>query len=254
MQYEIYGNLNDRINRLDNIRYNYQLWTLWEGFKVKITKSIKLFLDEISEKHSENTLQKYDAILDLFVDYLIGYGDVPYKEDRSGELTLTAETQDFELGHASGFLEWFLLRKVLGPQWIIKTAPNVIKKYFQWLEKRGLLAGGVIEEAVDTARRAAKNLPRVEKASSLLFALCDKNRDKYMHVDFGDGDYMEGYGEVTGIIEDKLFLDYGGEKIGPIQITREIARHLRKDDTVNLVVGRKGKKWYPLEAGNVYPG
>jgi hypothetical protein len=69
-----------------------------------------------------------------------------------------------------------------------------------------------------------------------------------------DDDYMEGYGEVTGIIEDKLHLDYEGDKTGPIQITKEIAKYLKKGDTINLVVGKKGKVWLPLEVGNVYPG
>jgi hypothetical protein len=55
---------------------------------------------------------------------------------------------------------------------------------------------------------------------------------------------MEGYGELTGITEENLYLNYEGEKTGPIRLTREIISHLKKGVTVNLVVVRKGKTWY----------
>ena len=222
--------------------------------KMKIVQSIKAFLKEISKKHSNNTVQKYEDVLYLFKDYLVSYGELSYKEDKNGEFILTADTSEFEFGHMSNFLEWFLIRKVMGPQWMLKAAPTIIKKYFKWLDEKGLLAAGVIEEALDTAKQAAKDLPRVDKAAELLFNLCDLNSSKYMDRDFDDDDYMEGYAEVVGILEDKLYLDYAGEKIGPVQVTREIAEHLKKGDTINLVVGRIGKKWVPLEVGNVYPG
>jgi len=60
--------------------------------------------------------------------------------------------------------------------------------------------------------------------------------------------------EISQKYSDNTVRDYEGEKIGPVQVTKEIAEHLKKDDTINLVVGRIGKKWIPLEVGNVYPG
>jgi len=42
---------------------------------------------------------------------------------------------------------------------------------------------------------------------------------------------MKGYGEVTGIIEENLYLNYEGKKTGPIRLTREITSHLKKGDT-----------------------
>ena len=222
--------------------------------KIKTVQSIRTFLEEISEKYSTNTVQKYEDVLDLFKDYLVRYGEISYKEDKDGELILTADTSEFEFGHVSNFLEWFLIRKVMGPQWMMKAAPTIMKKYFKWLDQKGLLAEGVIDEVLDTTKQAAKDLPRVDQAAELLFNLCDLNSSKYMDRDFDDDGYMEGYGEVTGILGDKLHLDYGGEKIGPVQVTKEIAGHLKKDDTINLVVRRIGKKWVPLEVGNVYPG
>ncbi len=220
---------------------------------MKTVESIKNFLEETAEKVSNKTFQKYKSVLELFRDYLISYGEITCEENKDGEFILTANTKELEFGHANGFLGWFLIRKVMGPQWIMKAAPNIIKKYFKWLDSKGLLAEGVIEEVVDTGKQAAKDLPRVDKAADLLFKLCDENSDKFIDIEFNGEDYMEEYGEVTGILEDKLYLDYEGEKIGPIQISKEIAKHLKKGDTVNLAVGKYRKKWYPLEVGNVYP-
>ncbi|GAB4417717.1 MAG: hypothetical protein OHK0032_13760 [Thermodesulfovibrionales bacterium] len=223
---------------------------------LRIDESIKLFLKEISDKLSPKTAQRYEYVLELFNDYLASYGDLPHEENKDGSIILTADTLELHDGEVANFLEWFLIRKVIGPAWINTSAPGIMKKYIHWLDKKGLLAEGSMDDAFEVTKKASKDLPRVEKAATLLYKLCDKYGDKFQDEDFDDEDYNEGYGEVTGIIEDKLYLRYefDDEKTGPIQITKEIAGLLKKGDTVNLVVGRKGKIWYPMEVGNVYPG
>jgi len=221
---------------------------------MRIDESMKLFLKDTSDKLSSKTVQKYEYVLDLFHDYLANYGELSYKEDKDKGISLTADTQELHEGQVSNFLQWFLIRKVIGPAWLNTLAPGIMQRYIKWLNKKRLLTEGAMDDVVETTKKAAKDLPRVEKAASLLYRFCDRNSKRFSADDFEDEDYMEGYGEVTGIIGDKLYLDYEGEKTGPIQITKEIANHLKKGDTVNLVVVRKGKLWYPLEVGNVYPG
>lgn len=221
---------------------------------MRINESMELFIKEISWKLSAKTVGKYESVLELFQDYLARYGELSYEEDVKKGIILTANTEELHDSQVSGFLEWFLIRKVMGPAWLNSSAPGVMKKYIQWLGKNGLLAEGAMDEAFEVTKKASKDLPRVEKAASLLYELCDENGGRLEDIEFDDKNYLDGYGEVTGIIEDKLHLDYDGEKTGPIQITKEIAKLLKKGDTVNLVVGRKGKIWYPLEVGNVYPG
>jgi soluble cytochrome b562 len=221
---------------------------------VRIDESMKLFLKELSEQQGSKTAERYRHALDLFHDYLANYADLSYEEHKEKGIVLTADTQELHDGQVSNFLEWFLIRKVLGPAWLNTAAPGIMKKYIKWLDKKGLLADGSMDEIAEATKKASKDLPRVEKAATLLYELCDKNSERLSVDDFDDKDYMEGYGEVTGIIEDYLHLNYEGDKTGPIHITKEIAKLLKKGDTVNLVVGRKGKLWYPLEVGNVYPG
>lgn len=221
---------------------------------MKISESMDLFLKEVSGTVSKKTAEKYRDVLKLFHDYLANYGDLSHEEHKDKGIILTAGTIELHDGQVSNFLEWFLIRKVLGPAWLNTAAPGIMKKYIKWLDRKGLLAKGAMDEIDETTKNAARNLPRVEKAAMLLYKLCEKNNDKFGEIEFDDKDYNEGYGEVIGILEDKLHLDYDGEKTGPIQITKEIAKLLKKGDTVNLVVGRRGKLWYSLEAGNVYPG
>ena len=208
----------------------------------------------IADKRSPKTVQKYQDVLSLFHDYLASYAELSYEEYKDKGIVLTAETQELEDGQVSDFLEWFLIRKVIGPHWLMTSAPGIMKAYIKWLDSKGLLAEGSMDDIVEISRKTTKDLPRVEKAASLLYTLCNKNSDRFSGDDFKDENYMEGYGEVIGMIEDKLHLNYDGEKTGPIQITKEIAKLLKKGDTVNLAVGRKDKIWYPLEVGNVYPG
>ncbi len=214
---------------------------------------MELFLKGLSGKLSPKTVEKYKDVLRLFHDYLASYGELSH-EDKGKSIGLTAVTRELTDGQVENFLEWFLIRKVMGPAWLNTAAPGIMKKYIRWLDKEGLLAEGAMDEVFEVTKKATKDLPRVEKAATLLYELCRKNEDRLDIHSLADDDYMEGYGEVTGIIEDKLHLDYEGDKTGPIQITKEIARYLKKGDTINLVVGRKGKVWLPLEVGNVYPG
>lgn len=221
---------------------------------MRIDESMKVFLKEISGELSAKTVGRYESVLELFQDYLASYGELSSEEDVKKGIIPTAHTKELHDGQVANFLEWFLIRKVMGPAWLNTSAPGIMKKYIQWLDRKELLAEGAMDEAFEVTKKASKDLPRVEKAATLLYELCDENSGRFEDIEFDDKDYMEGYGEVTGIIEDKLHLDYDGEKTGPIQITKEIAKLLKKGDTVNLVVGRKGKSWYPLEVGNVYPG
>lgn len=223
---------------------------------MRIDESMKLFLKETSDKLSPKTVQKYEYVLDLFYDYLLNYSSLSNKKDNKDEDTpLPPHTQELHEGQVANFLEWFLIKKVIGPAWLNTSAPGIIQKYTKWLGQKGLLTKGYINGIIETTKKATKDLPRVEKAASALYRLCDKDSEIFESekYDLEDKDYMEGYGEVIRIIEDKLYLDYEGEKIGPIKITKDIARYLKKGDTVNLAIIRKGKVWYPVEVGNVYP-
>lgn len=222
---------------------------------MKIEESLNIFLDELSEsgRLSEKTLNKYAFVLSLFLDYLASYGDLPVERDEENNLILLAETKELAEGHIADFLEWFLIRKFVGPKWVYSTAPKVLKRYVQWLNKKGLLPKDVVDEMLETIEKDMEDLPRVEKAASLIDKLCLENSIIFSVGGFEEEDYREGYGIVTRIEGDKLYLDYEGEEIGPILITEEIAKCLKKDDTVNLVVAKKEDVWYPLEAGFVYP-
>lgn len=65
-----------------------------------------------------------------------------------------------------------------------------------------------MDDAFEVTKKATKDLPRVEMAASLLYKVCDKYADKFQDEDFDDEDYNEGYGEVTDLVGDKLYLQF----------------------------------------------
>src|SRR3989337_1639797 len=183
---------------------------------MRIDKSMQLFLKDISDKRSPKTVQKYQDVLSLFHDYLASYAELSYEEHKDKGIVLTAETQELEDGQVSDFLEWFLIRKVMGPHWLMTSAPGIMKAYIKWLDSKGLLAEGSMDDIVEISRKTTKDLPRVEKAASLLYTLCNKNSDRFSGDDFKDENYMEGYGEEIGRIDDKLHFTNNGQKQCPL--------------------------------------
>ncbi len=133
---------------------------------MRIDKSMQLFLREISDKRSPKTVQKYKDVLSLFHDYLASYAELPYEEHKDKGIVLTADTQELEDGQVSNFLEWFLIRKVIGPYWLMTSAPGIMKAYIKWLDSKGLPAEGSMDDIVEISRKTTKDLPRVEKAAS----------------------------------------------------------------------------------------
>jgi len=85
---------------------------------MKIEESMNQFLDEISGsgRLSQKTLDKYAFVLSLFLDYLASDEELPVEEDEERNLVLLAETGELTEGHVADFLEWFLIRKFIGPK------------------------------------------------------------------------------------------------------------------------------------------
>ncbi len=219
---------------------------------MRIVESMDLFIKEMSEKVSQRSIYKYKFVMELFSDYLANYAELSSEEDKDGNIILTADTTELHDGQVADFLEWFLIRKVIGPSWLNTSAPGILKKYFKWLFQKGLLDENSIGEITEVTKKASKDLPRVEKAASMFYNLCKFFRYKEV---FDAKDYKEGYGEVVRISGDKIYVlfEADNKETGPIQVTKEIAQLLKKGDMVNLVVCRKGNIWYPIESGNVYP-
>lgn len=238
---------------------------------MKITESMDIFLQEIKGKRKEKTVREYEGVLHFFKSYLTNYGEVECEEDERGNYRLVAETTEIKGGLVNHFLNWFMIRKVLGPAYLMKTAPKVMKAYIKWLGEKNLLSGATIQECFSISKEASSELPRVEKVADLLYGLSQGDRPGFTDFLEDPDDYRrrqnewiskspryskfaEGYGEVIHIGTNTFTVDLDGEKIGPVKATEEICRLLKPGDTINLELGKSGKLWHVLEVGNVYPG
>jgi len=179
---------------------------------MKIRQSVKLMLKELSDNLSAMIFQRYEYVLELFHYYLASYGELSYEKDKVGDIILTDDTQEMNEGHISDFLEWFLIRKVIGPGWLNTSSAGITQKYIKWLNKKGLLPEGIIGDFIKINKRASKDLPRVAKSALVFYEFCAENSEEFSLDDFEDEDYMESYGEIIGIMEDNLCFYYGHEK------------------------------------------
>jgi hypothetical protein len=108
---------------------------------MRIDKSMKLFLKGLSGRLSAKTNEKYKDVLWLFKDYLANYGELSHEEHKDKGIVLTAVTEELTDSQVENFLEWLLIRKVVGPAWLNTPAPES-EEHIQWLDKEGLLAEG----------------------------------------------------------------------------------------------------------------
>ena len=72
------------------------------------------------------------------------------------------------------FLDWFVIRKVMGPQWIVEAAGPVVSGLVDWLERNGYAEGDDVIEAKNRAADASRDLPRADQLGTLLYEETEK--------------------------------------------------------------------------------
>jgi hypothetical protein len=237
---------------------------------MEIKESIDLFLEEVKEREGEEAAREYEGDLDIFVDYLISDEMAAY-EDEDEEIILDADLDELEEGHFRAFAGFYVIRKIIGPASVLVDTVKRTLVYGRWLGEKGLIDEELKSEIEELSEVALKEIPRVEKISSLIYELAqgdiptfmDYKKDREMYErklkealknkpEYTS--FEEGYGEVTRILEDLFWVKLGIKEVGPIKATKEICDLLEEGDMINLVLGKSGKYWHILETGNVYPG
>ncbi|MGH2862452.1 MAG: hypothetical protein ACRDLT_13245, partial [Solirubrobacteraceae bacterium] len=70
--------------------------------------------------------------------------------------------------HLGEFLGYFMVRKVIAGQELLKAAGTVTGKLARWLEQQGYIGSDAAEIAVDRARDSARELPAADRLTALL--------------------------------------------------------------------------------------
>lgn len=154
--------------------------------------------------------------------------------------------------HVGTFVGWFIIRKVMGGAEIAEATGPETLQLLAWLEAKGYISGRAVEDAKEYARDAARDLPRAQKLSSLLYDVTRKRapRPWVEELDL-DADPVT----ISKIEPGRLwFTTFAGEEVGPLTVpakASELAVIGWEVSATHFV--RSAKGWHLIEIGNVYP-
>lgn len=217
------------------------------------------FLAEQRERLSERTFGNYDYVIELLRDSLDRYG---YSSLDDGERQRWE--QAFESGderafcrlfgpekiaeHLGEFLGYFMVRKVICGQELLRASGTVTGKLVGWLEERGYVDTGLAEDATERAKVASRDLPIADRLGGLLHDVA--GRAPEIDIDaLAEEDWVEDSLQIRDVQPGRIWFEGG---IGPIAVPRKASDLARPGWSVFVTLARAGR-WHLLEVGFVYP-
>jgi hypothetical protein len=218
------------------------------------------FLVEQRERLSPRTFRKYEEVVVLLRHCLEGYAyqRLDDEERRRWE----AEFEAHEEGafcrlfgpekvpeNLDEFLDYFMVRKVIAGQELLKASGTVTGKLVRWLAERGYIDQEAAADAGDRARAASRDLPIADRLGMLLHDVTDQ-APAIDPDDVADEDWVEDYLAITDVEPGKIWFEGG---VGPIAVPREASDLARPGWSAFVTAARISASWRLLEVGVVYP-
>jgi hypothetical protein len=137
------------------------------------------FLTDQNARLAPSTYRRYAEVIDLFRASLNGYGhqNLDREERRLFEHTYDAGDEEAFVhlfgpeqivGNVGEFLGYFMVRKVICGEELLRAAGTVTKKLAAWLGAHGHISGNDVADAIDRGTEAARDLPRADRLGRLL--------------------------------------------------------------------------------------
>jgi hypothetical protein len=152
------------------------------------------------------------------------------------------------LPNVGEFLNYFMIRKVMAGQDLMRASGTVTKKLAKWLAAKGYATADEAGDAVERGAAAARDLPRAEKLAALLYQFTSS---KY----FPEDSDIEDQFEIKRVEPGKVWLEGfdDGRLLGPISLPAEVTKLCQVGWNLSGAVRRRGKTWLLVEAWTVYP-
>ncbi|MGH9067152.1 MAG: hypothetical protein ACRD0J_06650 [Acidimicrobiales bacterium] len=227
---------------------------------VTIDQALDGFLEDCARRLSARTMRSYEDVVDLLRHSLNGYGpnELDKADHRRWEKAFHAGDEEafchlfgpgYILGHLPEFLGYFMVRKVAAGQELLRSAGTVTKKLAKWLYDHGYVSAEDREEAVDRGTRSARDLPRAERLTCLLYEQ-SLSTPPFDPGGLGPRDLIEDYLVIERVEPGRLYF-IGG--IGPVTVPPQASELAEVGWGVNATLARLKKAWRVVEVGNVYP-
>jgi hypothetical protein len=225
-----------------------------------IDSALTEFLAEQRERLSERTFRRYEDVVQLLRHSLDGYAYSSLDDDERRRWEAEYETNEEGAfcrlfgpekipGHLGEFLDYFMVRKVIAGQELLKASGTVTGKLVRWLAERGYINEDAAEDASDRAREAARDLPIADRLGMLLHDVADRapNIDPDQ---VADEDWVEDYLEITNVEPGKIWFE--GD-VGPVSVPRKASDLARPGWSAFVTAAKVAGRWHLLEVGAVYP-
>ena len=152
------------------------------------------------------------------------------------------------LPNVGEFLNYFMTRKVMAGQDLMRASGTVTKKLAKWLAAKRYATADEAADAVERGTDAARDLPMAEKLTALLYEFTSS---KYSPDDADIEDQFEIKRVESGKVWLAGFDD--GRLLGPISLPPHATKLCRVGWTISGAVREIGKKCVLVEAWKVYP-
>jgi hypothetical protein len=226
-----------------------------------IDEVLEAFLADQRERLSARTLRNYENVIDLLRLCLNGYGpnaldepdrkrwEAAYEDDEEAFCRLFGP--EYILSEVSEFLGYFMIRKVMAGQDLLRSSGTVTKKLANWLHEHGYAGEDARDRAVDRGTTASRDLPRAERLANLLYeqslATAAVNRATLGPRDIVDRDLPL---KIERVEPGKLYF-VGID--GPVRVSGRACDLAQPGWDVTITLIRQRGTWKVLEVGNVYP-
>jgi len=219
------------------------------------------FLEEQQVRLKPRTYGGYNDAIYLFEQCLNSYA-YQYLDDKDSKLfdkLYNEKNKEFcelfgpdkigssEIGE---FLDYFMIRKVMGSKELMKTVGRVMRKFVKWMNEKGYMNEGEYDNSAEIVDELKDELPEVVELSRLIYEYIEDNPPE----EFSES--VDGYFRVIKIEPRKLWLeDYiaCGGTLGPVSVSTEISSMCKEGWVIYLELGKTSKGWQMLVSGTVYP-
>ena len=225
-----------------------------------IDSALTEFLADQRGRLSDRTFRRYEEVVQLLRHSLDGYAYSSLDDDERRRWEAEYETNEegafcrvfgpekipAQLGE---FLGYFMVRKVIAGQELLKAAGTVTGKLVRWLADHGDIDHDSAKDASERARDAAHDLPLADRLGMLLHGVTGRAPD-INPDEVADEDWVEDYLEITNVEPGKLWFE--GD-VGPFSVPRKASDLARPGWSAFVTAAKVAGRWHLLEVGPVYP-
>ena len=218
------------------------------------------FLAEQRGRLSTRTFRNYDDVVELLRHSLDGYAYTSLDDDERRRWEQAFESGDEGAfcrlfgpqkipEHLGEFLGYFMVRKVMAGQELLKASGTVTGKLVTWLAAHGYIDSDSVDHATSRAKDAARDLPVADRLGELLHDVAQRAPDIDPDA-LDDHDWVEDHLAISDVEPGRIWFEGG---IGPIAVPRQASDLARPGWSLSVTAARTAGSWHLLEVGFVYP-